>query len=118
MSAFAAAIRSPGRSRKGMPKLAPWNPTAPTRNVVAANLMPIGTGVVLPHLAGMEPELQWVSDDRSLVSLAKSLVKLGIADPEDWSRCDKNPSKYVLETTRRWIEKHGAARFAGASIFT
>jgi len=108
MSAIAAAIRSPGRSGKGVPKLAAWKPTATTRNIVAADLMPIGTGVVLPQLAGIEPELQWVSDDRSLVSLAKSLVKLGIADPEDWSRCHSDPSKYVVETTRRWIESHGA----------
>jgi hypothetical protein len=108
MPAIAAAIRSPGRSRKGMPKLAAWKPTTPSRNVIDADLMPAGTGVVLPQLAGIEPELQWVSDDRPLVSLAKSLVELGIADPQDWSRCDENPSKYVVETTRRWIEKHGA----------
>ena len=111
MPAIAATICSPGRSGTGMPKLAAWNSTAPARNVVAADLMPIGTGVVLPQLAGIEPELQWVSsNDRSLVTLAKSLVELGIADPEDWSRCDKNPSKYVRETTRRWIEKRGAGQ--------
>jgi hypothetical protein len=91
-----------------MPKLAAWNPSVPARKVIAADLMPMGTGVVLPQLAGIEPELQWVSDDRSLVRLAKALVELGIADPEEWSRCDRNPSKYVLETARRWIEKHGA----------
>ena len=85
-----------------------WNSTAPARDVVAADLKPIGTEVVLPQLAVIEPELHWVSNDRSLVPVAKSLVELGIADPEDWCRCDRNPSKYVLETTRRWIEKHGA----------
>lgn len=108
MPAIAATICPPGRGGKGMPKQASRNPTAPSRNVTAADLMPIGTGVVLPQLTHIEAELQWVSDDRSLVMLAKSLVELGIADPEDWSRCDKNPSKYVLETVRRWIEKYGA----------
>jgi hypothetical protein len=91
-----------------MPKLAAWNSTAPARKLVAADLMPIGTGVVLPQLAAIEPELQWVSDDRSLLNLARSLVELGIADPMDWSKCNKNPSKYVLGTTRRWVENHGA----------
>jgi len=81
MSAIAAAICPPGRSGTGMPNVAAWNSTS---------------------------ELPWVSDDRSLVTLAKSLVGLGIADPEDWSRCDTDPNKYVLETTRRWVEKHGA----------
>ena len=107
MPAIATTICPPGRSGKGMPKQA-WNPTAAARNVVASDLMPPSTGIVLPQLTGIEPELQWVSDDRSLVILAKALVELGIADPEDWSRCDNNPSKYVLETTRRWIESHGA----------
>lgn len=107
MPPIAATICPPGRSGKGMPKLAARSSTAPARNVVAADLMPIGTGVVLPQFSGIQPELQWVSDDRSLVMLAKALVELGIADPEDWSRCDKNPSKYVLQTTRGWIEKHG-----------
>jgi hypothetical protein len=107
MPAIAGNICPPGRSRKGMPKRAAWNPTSPARNVIAADLMPVGTGVVPPQLAGIEPELQWVSDDRSLVMLAKSLVELGIAHPYDWSQCDKNPSKYVLETMRRWIESHG-----------
>lgn len=108
MPAFAATICPHGRSGKGMPKQAAWNPTAPARNITAADLMPIGTEVVIPQLTGIEPELQWVSDDRSLVSLAKSLVELEIANPDDWSRYDKNPSKYVLETARRWINKHGA----------
>ena len=108
MPAIAATVCRTGRSGTGIPKLAGRNSAAPARNVIAADLMPIGTGVVLPQLACIEPELQRVSNDRSLVTLAKSLVELGIAAPENWSRCDKNPSKYVLETTRRWIEKRGA----------
>lgn len=108
MPAIAATICPPGRSSKRMPNPAAWNATAPAWKIVAADLMPTGTGVVLPQLAGIEPELQWVSDNRSLVMLAKSLVESGVADPDVWSRCDKNPSKYVLETTRRWIDQHGA----------
>ena len=65
-----------------MPKLAEWNSTAPAYTVIAVDLMPIGTGVVRPQLAGIKPELQWVSDDRSLVTLAKSLVDFGIGAPE------------------------------------
>jgi hypothetical protein len=73
------------------------------------DLMPRGTGVILPQLARIEPELQWVSDDRSLVTLAKTLVELGIGDPHDWAGCGKNPGKYLVTTARRWSEKHGAS---------
>ena len=98
---LAAAVRECQSGRHGTQLLPPATSLPP-------DLMPTGTGVVLPQLAGIEPELQWVSDNRSLVMLAKSLVESGVADPDVWSRCDKNPSKYVLETARRWIEKHGA----------
>ena len=53
MSAIAATICSPGRNGTGMPKLEAWNSTAAARNVIAADLRPIGTGVVLPQLAGI-----------------------------------------------------------------
>jgi len=108
MSEIAERFCSPRESRTTMRGLEKRNTADTARRFVAADLMPIGTGVVLPRLAGTGLELQWVSDDRPLVTLAKSLVELGIADPDDWSRCDKVPSKYVLETTRRWIDKHGA----------
>src|SRR5258708_34004335 len=68
--------------------------------------MAAGRGVVLPQLAGIEPELQGARDDRSLVTLAKRLLELGIAVPGDWLRCGKNPSKYLVATVRRWIERH------------
>jgi len=44
MSAIPAASALLARSRHGMPKLAAGNSTAPTRNVIAADLMPVGSG--------------------------------------------------------------------------
>jgi hypothetical protein len=87
-----------------------WRTVDTAHRFVAADLMPGGTGVSLPQLAGIEPELQWVSDDRSLVTLAKTLVELGIGDPHDWTGCGKNPAKYLVTTARRWIERHGASQ--------
>jgi hypothetical protein len=93
-----------------MRELPKWNTVAAAHRFLAADLMPRGTGVMLPQLAGIEPELQWVSDDRSVVTLAKTLVELGIGDPHEWARCSKSPSKYVVTTARRWIEKNGASQ--------
>ena len=57
-----------------MRELEKWNTVDGASRFIAADLMPRGTGVILPQLAAIEPELQWVSDDRSLVTLAKILV--------------------------------------------
>lgn len=110
MSAIREVLGSPGQSRTRMPRLAKWNTIGTTRRLAAADLMPRGTGFVLPLLAGVEPELQWVSDDRSLVTLAESLVQLGIADQQDWEECGKEPGKYVVATVRRWIADHGVSQ--------
>ena len=110
MSAIAEVLCSFGQSRTRMPKLAKWNTIGTTRRLAAADLMPRGTGFVLPQLAGVEPGVQWVSDDSSLVTLANTLVQLGIADPHDWEECGKEPSRYVIATVRRWIAKHGASQ--------
>lgn len=108
MSASAERFCSPGQSRTAMRGLEKWNTADTARRFVAADLMPRGAGVILPQLAGIEPELQWVSDDRSLVALAKILVELGIGDPHDWAGCGRNPSRYVVKTAGRDIELHGA----------
>ena len=111
MSAAAKVLCPGSRSGPGLRDLAKRNSadTAP-RFLSAPELMSPGTGVVLPQLAGIQPELQWVSDDRSLVTLAKRLLELGIAVPGDWPRCGKNPSKYLMATVRRWIERYGASQ--------
>ncbi len=110
MSAIAEVFCSPVQSRTAVRELGKWNTVGTARRFVAADLMPRGTGVILPQLAGIEPELQWMSDDRSLVTLAKILVELGIGDPHDWAGCGKNPSKYVVKTAGRRIELHGASQ--------
>jgi hypothetical protein len=108
MSATAERFCSPGESRTTMRGLEKRNTADTARRFVAADMMPRGTGVILPRLAGIESELQWVSDDRSLVKLAKILVELGIGDPHDWAGCGKNPSKFLVTSVYRWIDSNGA----------
>jgi hypothetical protein len=110
MSATAERFCSPGQSRTTMRGLEKRNTADTARRFVAPDLMPRGTGMILPQLAGIEPELPWVSDDRSLVSLAKILVELGIGDPHDWAGCGKDPSKFLVATVRHWIDGNGASQ--------
>ncbi len=111
MAAAAKVLCSGSRSGSSVRELEKRNTadTAP-RFLSAAELMRPGTGVVLPQLAEIQAELQWVSDDRSLVTLARRLLELGIAVPEDWPTCGRNPSKYLIATVRRWIERYGASQ--------
>jgi hypothetical protein len=96
------------RCSPGVRKLEKWNPANTAgRFVTTPELMPPGTGVVIPELGDLQPELQWVSDDRSLVTLAKTLLEPEIAVPRDWSLSRKDPSKYLATTVRRWIERYG-----------
>lgn len=108
MSAVAEVLRPACGSSPGLRKLEKRNPAdAARRFVTAAELMPPGTGVVIPELGDLQSELQWVSDDRSLVTFAKTLLKLGIAVPGDWSLSRRDPSNYVATTVRRWVERFG-----------
>jgi hypothetical protein len=109
MSAAAEVLCPASRSGSSVRELGKRTTADSARRFfTAAELMPAGTGVVLPHLAGIQAELQWVSDDRSLIVLAERLLDLGLAAPEDWHICDKDPSKYLVATIRGWIERYGA----------
>jgi hypothetical protein len=41
--------------------------------------------------------------------LAKSLVELDIAVPEDWKRAECEPTAFIRITLERWIDAHGGA---------
>jgi hypothetical protein len=77
MSASAERFCSPGQSRTTMRGLEKWNTADTARRFVAADMMPRGTGVILPQRAGIEPELQWVSDDRSVVNTREDSGRIG-----------------------------------------
>lgn len=83
---------------------------AATRRISAADkLMAVPCGIGLPSLAGVPTEQRFSADDREAIALAEILVKSDIAAAEDWSKSERDATKYLPLTLRRWIRTHGGS---------
>jgi hypothetical protein len=81
-----------------------------TRGISAAHkLMAAPCGIGLPSLASVPPEQRFSADDREVIALAEILVKSDIAAAEDWSKSEREVTKYLLLTLRRRIHTHGGS---------
>ena len=78
-----------------------------SRLASTSQLMPPGTGLLIPRLEGVPLVHRLVADDHLAVMLAKTLVELDIAVPGDWARADHDPTSFVRLTLDRWIQSHG-----------
>lgn len=74
----------------------------------AAELMPSGTGLLLPRLDGIPVEHRLSTGNRGAIRLAQALVELSIANPSDWEQVHRDPTDYLQSTLNRWIDLHGA----------
>ncbi len=107
----ASDVLSPcGKGGRAMLAVESRETTVATRRVSAAHkLMTAPCGVALPSLANVPAEQSFSADDREVIALAEILVKSEIAIPEDWTRSERNATKYLLLTLRRWIRIHGGS---------
>jgi hypothetical protein len=65
--------------------------------------------LVLPTLEKVPTEQRFSADDREVIALAEILVQSDIAAVEDWEKCGRDATKYLLLTLQRWIRDHGGA---------
>ncbi len=72
-------------------------------------LMAAPCRIVLPSLAVVPTEHRFSADDREVIALAEILVKCDIATGEDWAKSERDVTKYLLLTLRRWIQFHGGS---------
>ncbi len=82
-------------------------PVAAVRLASAADLMGTGEQLNIPRLDGVPLEHLYSAGDSALIALARTLVELGLAAPEDWESAHRDPGAYVLRTIERWIATHG-----------
>ncbi len=84
-------------------------PVAAARLASAADLMGTGDQLAIPRLEGVPLEYLYSAGDSALIVLARTLVELGLAAPEDWESAHRDPGAYLLRTMERWIAAHGGA---------
>ena len=82
---------------------------AAARLASAADLMGTGYQLTIPRLEGVPLEYFYSAGDSALIALARTLVEVGLATPEDWEAAHRDPGAYVLRTVERWIAAHGGA---------
>ncbi|HEV2495728.1 MAG TPA: hypothetical protein VG204_21945 [Terriglobia bacterium] len=84
-------------------------PVAAARLASAADLMGTGDQLSIPRLEGIPQEYLYSAGDSALIVLARTLVEVSQAAPEDWESAHRDPGAYVLRTVERWIAAHGGA---------
>jgi hypothetical protein len=110
MSATANVLSALGEGGRAMLPLACSEASQSTWRIPAASLlMAPQYELGLPTLDGVSIEQRFSTDDREVIALAEILVKSGIAAVEDWEKCGRDATKYLLLTLHRWIRDHGGA---------
>ena len=110
MSGTANVLGAGGKSRRAMLTMASGETAIATRGISAAHkLMAAPCGIGLPSLASVPTEQRFSADDREVIALAEILAKSDIAAAEDWSKSEREVTKYLLLTLRRWICAHGGS---------
>jgi len=71
------------------------------------DLMGLGRQLAMPSLDGVPLEHRFSAGDQAAVALARTLLKLDVAEPGDWAIAGHDPTAYVLATVDRWIRRHG-----------
>src|SRR5579863_2171140 len=110
MSGTANILGTGGKSRRAMLTMANGETAIATQGISAAHkLMASPCGIGMPSLASVPTEHRFSADDREVIVLAEILVKSDIAAAEDWSKSEREVTKYLLLTLRRWIRTHGGS---------
>jgi hypothetical protein len=110
MSGTANILGTGGKGRRAMLTMASGETAIATRRISATDkLMTAPCGIGLPSLTNVPAEQRFSADDREVIALAEILVKSDIAAAEDWSKSERDATKYLLLTLRRWIRTHGGS---------
>ena len=70
-------------------------------------LMGTGDQLSIPRLEGVPLEYCYSAGDSAVIALARMLLELDLAAPEQWEPAHHDPGAYVLNALRCWITTHG-----------
>ena len=83
------------------------SPVASPRMAAASDLMAAGGQLAMPRLDGVPLQFRFSAGDRASIALARTLLGLDLASPDDWELANHDPGTYVLVTLDRLIAAHG-----------
>lgn len=110
MPGTAKCIRTRGKSGRAVLTMASGKTAIAARRLSATDkLIAAPCRIVLPSLTWIPTEQRFSADERGVISLAEILVKSDIATGEDWSKSERDATKYLLLTLQRWIQIHGGS---------
>jgi hypothetical protein len=90
-----------GALAKGIASVAPAGLPTPVL------LMGTGDQLGIPRLEGVPLEYCYSAGDSALIALARMLLELDLAAPEQWEPAHHDPGAYVLNALKCWIATHG-----------
>ena len=90
-----------GALSKGIASVAP--------GILPTTVLLMGTGdqLSLPRLEGVPLEYCYSAGDSALIALARILLELDLAAPEQWEPAHHDPGAYVLNALKCWVATHG-----------
>jgi hypothetical protein len=76
---------------------------------LATTVVLMGTGdqLSLPRLERVPLEYCYSAGDSALIALARMLLELDLAAPEQWEPAHHDPGAYILNALKCWIATHG-----------
>ena len=110
MSATAGSIldrHASGRIEQAF--VPPNGPVFTPRLGSTLELMGTWSNLAVPRLDGVPLEYRFFDNDNVALTLARHLVELDIATPDDWKLAKSDPFTYVRLTLEHWIRDHGGA---------
>ena len=78
-------------------------------SLAALTMVRQSPGIVLPVIADVPSSYAYTEGGDTAVSLASSLVALGLGSPELWQRHNGNPSLFVRDALNEWLDSLGAS---------
>src|SRR5438034_11653077 len=85
-----------GALAKGITSVAPAGLPTPVL------LMGTGDQLSIPRLEGVPVDYHYSDGDLALITLARSLLELDLAAPEQWEPAHHDPGAYVLNALKCW----------------
>ncbi len=70
-------------------------------------LMGTGDQLTIPSLKRVPVDYRYSGSDLALITLARSVLELDLAAPEDWELIHHDPGAYVLNALEHFIATHG-----------